>query len=151
AAVVVHQFALDGCDVQRWRDAEEGVEVFEWDRGDVCGDDGAQDLYVGGDGLAQADPFEVCVEVDGFVLCFFLHVSFSLARKSGITRAILGARPSGRLRRSRLQSCKRSPAFAGMTSKNKVSLVRGTSELALQEIHRRGVGLHPRGMTQEAV
>src|SRR6185312_15488513 len=38
-------------------------------------------------------------------------------RRHWITRAIPGARPSGRLRRSRLQSCKRSPAFAEMTAK----------------------------------
>ena len=66
AAMVAHQFALDGCDVEGGGDAEERVEVFERDGGDVRGDDGAQGLQGGGDGLVDADPFEVCVEVDGF-------------------------------------------------------------------------------------
>ena len=83
AAVVVYQLALDGCDVQGWGDAEEGIEVFERDRGDVRGDDGAQGLQVEWcDGRPHADAREVCLKVDGFGGWCLLHGLFVRSRKS---------------------------------------------------------------------
>src|SRR5579875_3262389 len=46
----------------------------------------------------------------------FIWPTWADQQRHWITRAIPGARPPDRLRRSRLQSCKRSPAFAGMTA-----------------------------------